>query len=135
MMKMTCSWPASFMVLIASAFSIMPALSDPEAMETDHAMKLLNAALEKDVAAVRRLIKRGADVNARTQSESLRNMTPLHMAVAYGFTDIVVLLVEKKAAINAIDIEEMTPLDYARENKNKESISILKKHGGKTGKH
>jgi serine/threonine-protein phosphatase 6 regulatory ankyrin repeat subunit B len=50
-----------------------------------------------DYARVKRLIEKGADVNAQTSFGT----TPLMVASAYGYTDIVKLLIEEGAYVNA----------------------------------
>ena len=47
--------------------------------------------------------------------------------------EIAKLLIGKNADVNAKDVEEQTPLDWAEEEKQKEITNLLRKHGGKTG--
>ena len=42
------------------------------------------------------------------------------------------LLIAAGADVNAKDLEGQTPLDWAEEEKHKEIVDLLRKHGGKT---
>ncbi|MDP6417437.1 MAG: ankyrin repeat domain-containing protein, partial [Gammaproteobacteria bacterium] len=56
--------------------------------------------------------------------------TPL-LSAAYGHKEIVELLINAGADVNAKDRHGITPLDAARFNR--ETADLLRKHGGKTG--
>jgi len=58
--------------------------------------------------------------------------TPLHRAGWYGHKEIAELLIEKGADLNAKTKNGDTPLDHAVINK--ETATLLRKHGGKTKK-
>ena len=49
---------------------------------------------------------------------------------ANGHKEIVELLISKGADVNAKDLRDATPLDYAVLS---ETADLLRKHGGKTG--
>ena len=70
---------------------------------------LLVAAKAGDLAAVRQILERGADVNARDVNKE----TPLHDAAARGKTEVAALLIEKGAKVNARDVNQETPLHHA----------------------
>ena len=86
------------------------------------------------------LLELGADANVR---EEITGITPLHLAVYNArYTEPKVMiakaLIAKGANVNALDINNQTPLDYLGANDaNEDSIAdlnkILKKHGAKTG--
>ncbi|BAY77232.1 ankyrin [Nostoc linckia NIES-25] len=65
---------------------------------------LLKAAEQGDVAAVRESLARGANVNARDQRRKTKNRTPLMLAASTGNLEIVNLLLDADADINASDI-------------------------------
>jgi hypothetical protein len=80
------------------------------------------------------LIRSGADVNTRNNG----NSTPLFHAAGDRHTDVVKLLIVNGAEVNAINDKGETPLDSAESAKawgpgKKETIALLRKHGGKTG--
>ncbi|MFS8022519.1 putative protein kinase-like domain superfamily, ankyrin repeat-containing [Helianthus anomalus] len=56
--------------------------------------------------------------------------TALHLAACEGFTEIVILLVEKGANVNSIDRWGRTPLSDARSSGHNEICKILEAHGG-----
>ena len=83
----------------------------------------------------------GVDVNAKGEGR----WTPLFNAVYWaidqlptGHKEIVELLITKGAYVNAkIEVGKLkgqTPLDLAVKYKHPETVDLLRKHGGKTGK-
>lgn len=66
-----------------------------------------------DYGVVRSLVMAGADVNARTSSNSLvdKDQTPLHFAAEFFDVDMVRLLLAAGADTNARDEFGYTPLD------------------------
>ncbi|MGO9315921.1 MAG: ankyrin repeat domain-containing protein, partial [Syntrophobacteraceae bacterium] len=73
------------------------------------AVDLLDAVKAGDIAAVRRLLEQGANVNARDENRE----TPLHHAAYRGKTEVAALLIQKGAKVNARDVYEETPLHHA----------------------
>jgi ankyrin repeat protein len=74
--------------------------------------------IEKDITAL----------NIGTDHEKYGlNMTPLHYAVLHGQVEVIKLLLEKNANINARTGNGTTPLDLAKKLKNKEIIKLLYK--------
>jgi ankyrin repeat protein len=69
------------------------------------------AAYVENINAMKMLIQRGADVNAKT----LVGRTPLHWAAHQGREYAAMLLLEKGADLNARDKLHKAPLDVARE--------------------
>ena len=86
------------------------------------------AAMEGRREVAELLISQGANVNAKNKVGS----TPLHIA-AYMKFDLAELLIAKGATINVTDDVSRTPLDDAIEGDKKETVDLLRKHGGKTG--
>ena len=98
---------------------------------------LLDAAEAGDMAKVMKLIDKGADVNAKIQDNE-RNygngFSPLHLAASRGHVEIIGLLVQARANVNARASKGLTALDVANKNENAKVIESLRKHGAKTGK-
>ena len=63
----------------------------------------------------------------------------MHNAALMGHKEIVEILINANADVNAKDANNQTPLDIAQINarlghqSNKETADLLRKHGGKTG--
>ncbi|XP_074058125.1 uncharacterized protein LOC141499125 [Macrotis lagotis] len=55
--------------------------------------------------------------------------TPLHWACAYGYPDVVTLLVARKCHLNPRDLGGLTPLMRAIQGQREQCTSILLKHG------
>ena len=70
---------------------------------------LRDAVSQGDVKALRRLLKRGADVHAKDRW----GQTALHRAADWGRADVVKVLLEHGADVNARDADGATPLDEA----------------------
>ncbi len=118
---------------------------------------------QQQLAIAQRLVARGADVNARTragvnalvQAVRLRNdslvefllraganpnavdatggVAPLHIASGRNLTNIVTLLLNAKAAVNAADSRGETPLGYALHDGHRGVAALLKQHGATIG--
>lgn len=87
---------------------------------------LLVAARRGDLPAVRALLERGADVNAKTAYGA----TPLSYASDKGHVEVVRLLLERGADPNAKDtFYGATPISWAAGNKHAEIVRLLLKHG------
>nr|XP_020831697.1 ankyrin repeat domain-containing protein 26 [Phascolarctos cinereus] len=88
--------------------------------------KIHKAASVGDVAKVQQLLLLGkAGVNDRDKV----NRTPLHLACANGYPDVVSLLVERKCNLNLFDNDRLTPLIKAVECQQEECATILLEHG------
>lgn len=85
------------------------------------------AAMIGEINAVRYLISKGVEVNAR--NDLLH--TPLHLAAGIGHVEIVEVLVQQgNAAIDVFDARNQTPMHYAVNNKKLEVVKLLLKLGG-----
>ncbi len=84
------------------------------------------AAMIGEINAVRYLIRKGIDVNAR----NALHHTPLHLAAGIGHENVVKILVEEgKAEIDVFDARNQTPMHYAVNNKKLEIVKLLLKLG------
>jgi cytohesin len=88
------------------------------------------AAQEGNVEAVKGYLANGVNVDERDESYG---GTPLHFA-AYSGNEVVELLIANGADVNAKNQADATPLDKAIEKNRDETVSLLRKHGGKTKK-
>ncbi|MCP4135218.1 MAG: ankyrin repeat domain-containing protein [bacterium] len=71
-------------------------------------------------------LKNGADIN---KPDVLFNKTALHFAVEYGNFDSAEFLLNKGAAVNAVDSDGKTPLHYAVKLGSSSLVELLKLHG------
>ncbi len=104
---------------------------------------LFDAVMRGNNDIVTLLIEGGANVNisgsviiARKKvSRSIKiQVSPLHIAVGCGASNIICQLLAAKANPNSIASNGLTPLDYAYRAKNKSIRELLIKCGAKTGK-
>ncbi|KAG1346560.1 integrin-linked protein kinase 1 [Cocos nucifera] len=100
-------------------------LDVPEEIESG--IRLMYLANEGDVAGIRELLASGVDVNFR----DIDRRTALHVAACQGLPDVVQLLIENGAEVDAEDQWGSTPLADAIHYKNHEVIKLLEKHGAK----
>ncbi len=91
------------------------------------AENIFAAAEVGDLEAIKKHLEGGVDVNAVNKG----GYTALHMAVRRGQKEVVALLLEKGANVNA-ERKGKTPLEFA--GKNEEIAALLREKGGKTGK-
>src|SRR5262249_8061110 len=96
-----------------AAFCLLAFLNTaPAAVAADLGQQLVNAAAEQDKAAVRALLKQGANVNA-TRADGA---TALLWAAHWNDLETVQLLLRARANVNAADDHGVTPLAQACEN-------------------
>ena len=96
-------------------------------------ISIYDAAEAGNIEAVEQHLAAGTDVNAKDKD----GWTPLHPASYEGHVEIVELLIGKGADVNAKvefgSFQGKTPLDAANNRSRAEIVSLLRKHGGKTG--
>ena len=95
---------------------------------TATATPLTDAAEKGDVEAVRKLIAKGADVNAKG-ARSKGYPTPLYLAAEHGNKEIAELLIAKGADVNAKDFLSQTPLHMAAGIGHKDVVELLIANG------
>jgi len=86
--------------------------------------------LEKraDIEVVRALLEMGAKVN--TQQKQYKKSTPLHYAVSFNRTDIIELLLDHGALVNAVDFKQnITPLQLALAQGHVDAAKLLLRRG------
>ncbi|CAL4166504.1 unnamed protein product, partial [Meganyctiphanes norvegica] len=88
---------------------------------------LHNAVERNDVTFARKLIEAGADLETTTLESAV--FTSLHLAVNYGHTEIIKLLLQEKANIDALSCYEYTPLHRAAMHNQLSVIEILLEAG------
>jgi len=87
--------------------------------------KFLAAAHAGNKQKVEELLKKNADVDARTQEGS----TAIMLAAQQGHKEIVKILIDKGADVNAEDKHQMTALTLAIQEGHTEIVDLLKKAG------
>lgn len=101
------------------ALALVLAVAVSAAAETE--ARLLNAVKNADVAAVRTLLARGADVNGREPDGT----TPLYWAVKGNHTAVAEALIRAGADVNAVTRYGVTPLSVACLNGNPSMVELL----------
>lgn len=87
--------------------------------------KLMEAARSRDTAAVQKLLKQGANANAKNKN----GRTPLMEAASEGFTDTVRVLLANGAQVNARDNVGWTALFWAAFSRRIETLRVLVSKG------
>ncbi|KAM3699060.1 hypothetical protein ACJW31_06G232900 [Castanea mollissima] len=98
-----------------------------EAEAIDSRLRLMYLANEGDLEGIKELLNSGTDVNF----QDIDKRTALHLAACQGSTDVVQLLIDHKAVVDAKDRWGSTPLADAVYYKNHGVIKLLEKHGAK----
>lgn len=84
--------------------------------------KLFDAAINGQAVAVRALLEKGADVNAKDSDGA----TALILAAYYGYADVVKVLIEKGADLNVKDRAGQTALDKAEAKHKSDIVNMLR---------
>lgn len=87
------------------------------------------AMLTEQEEVARRLIAKGANVNARQD----KGFTPLHEAALLGNRSLIRLLLDAGADVNAATEAKETALDMARKKDKAETIALLRERGAREG--
>jgi len=87
--------------------------------------QLFEAAKKGDSTTVEDLLSKGASVESRKDGQ----LTPLHVAAAYGHIKIVSLLIKKNANVNAVADQGVTPLHAASLNGHLKVVEMLLNNG------
>lgn len=96
---------------------------------SDLSEKLLAASRKGDMAAIKELLDKGADVNAKTDY----GVTPLSYACDRGHLEVVRILIERGADINAKDtFYEATPLEWAISKNHVAVVKLLLEKGAQS---
>jgi ankyrin repeat protein len=95
-----------------------PALSEPEAA-------LLQACEKGDLKAVKDLLDKGVNINARDRD----GRQPIIEATYWQRADVVRLLIERAADVNARKVDGTTALEFAISLHNKEIEQMLRQAG------
>ena len=107
--------------LLNYAFKLLPTGVEETAAETsDTRFELLTAIYKGDHTKVHELLNTDANVNFFEQG-----FTPLHLAVERGYPDIVRMLINSGANIDAQNAEGKTPVEVALDKKFIRSSEIL----------
>ncbi|MDB4797316.1 ankyrin repeat domain-containing protein [bacterium] len=104
--------------------------ADVDVKDDGESTPLHYAAFEGHKEIAELLIAEDADVNAKDKAPG---GTPLHNAADEGHKEVIELLIAKGADVNANSDDYGTPLDWAINGRQAETINLLRKHGGKTG--
>ena len=105
--------------------------ADPNEFAPDGFTPLTLAAFFKRPAAVRLLLERGADVHQRARNEQIQ-VLPIHSAAADGGSvEIVQMLLDAGADVNAEQPGGFTAIDAARQEDNAELEQLLLERGAR----
>lgn len=120
-------------MLSAIGFDDLPHDADPKQRDFNGMTSLHHAARRGDLAMIRALLSRGADVNEPVRSKERHSSewgnTPLHYAAREGKAEAMLLLIERGAEVNATNDLGVTPLHRAI--KHSEVAELLIEHGAK----
>lgn len=107
--------------LLNYAFKLLPTGGEENVVEApDTRYNLLTAIAKGDHAAVLELVNQDVELNFMENGQS-----PLHLAVTKGYPDIVRMLVNCGANIEAVNEDGKTPIDIALEKRFIRSSEIL----------
>ena len=86
----------------------------------------------KQIEIAKVLLQNEAKVNVNTKSKS-NSHTPLHYAVYIESIEIIQILLDKEADINATNKDKRTPLHVAVEHRKEEIVKLLMQRGANVG--
>ena len=86
---------------------------------------LWDACQTGNLGQVKAALAQGADVNGLDQRRSRTGRRPLNWAAWHGYTQIIGVLLEQGADINATNISGFTALHHAVENGSKNAVKVL----------
>ena len=108
----------------AAFVSAVQTLEDANTLRGDNNKTvLMYACWVGNAPAVRHLVAKGADVNARDEGGA----TALHLAAWKGHNDIAYFLLDNGASGSAMSNEGMTPLDIAMMRENSPLVDAIEK--------
>ena len=91
---------------------------------------LLYAAYNGHTAVVEYLLKRGADINAKTEN----GLTALFFAARFGHIEIIKVLLKNEADPTVVSENMETAVDWALKSENTDIADLLRAAGGRSGK-
>jgi hypothetical protein len=107
--------------LLNYALKLLPTGVEENSVEAaDTRYELLEAIAKGDQATVFALLNQDVEINFTDNGQ-----TPLHLAVAKGYPDVVRMLVNSGAMIEAVNADGKTPIDIALEKRFIRSSEIL----------
>lgn len=77
---------------------------------------------------IKLLIDLGADIDFPGRHQDIGDIRPLHIALLYGHSSTLELLLRQGADLTIRDAHGLTPVDYADDSVNLECISVIQKH-------
>ena len=98
---------------------------DPVGRVSDLDSRLLKAAREGRLKEVKELLQSNANIEVHPMQRFFDKQTPLHYASEYGHRDIVDLLLEQKADIEAKNFFQTTPLHLAAKGGHRDIVDLL----------
>ncbi|TAK72819.1 MAG: hypothetical protein EPO11_09600 [Gammaproteobacteria bacterium] len=98
-------------------------MSDPEIQKVLANKQLLKAVKQNNLEMVRDALKKGAEINKRY--DDLSGETVLHLAVFYGYPEIITELLAKEADPTILNNKGITPIDYADYKTSSPELKLL----------
>lgn len=102
--------------------SLMPSTQHKRTGKGHQDLRLHRALAAGEMALVKRLLT-VADLEERNPAD--RGVQAIHVAAQHGHVEIIKLLVERGASVEALDLEGMTPLFYAAHGGQLEALKYL----------